>query len=974
MSTSGPEQPPLRIHDLGPLLIQRSGQVQPVSGALAAVLTLLLVRAGEPVTTDAVAEVIWGGRAQRSTSTVTSHVSRLRSLLGSTGVGQPALTRNAGGLSLVTPADGIDSRRLETSADRVDALLRAGEPAAAVKCAQEACELWRGRPYSPLSDEPWVAPVAARLEELYALIRERFVDGLLAVGDPERALVELRTEIPARPLRERLWAMRMVAEFRTGRLDEALRTFHDVRRLYLDELGVEPSASLAELQARILAGDPTLAGAPIRINTGGSNTPAEFEIQLHSPWDPARASSLPNRRGRLIGRDGLLDALQVLLRRHRLITLVGAAGCGKTRLAVEVARASVPEFADGVWWVDLTAADTADQVVEAVVSAIGIAPSASGSALDELLTYARDRRLVLVLDNCEQVLEPTAKLVDALLAAGEDVSVLATSREPLGVDDEVVRAIPPLVADLAPSAEPDSEAALPPAVELFVERLTAATGATLTGAETALAQVICQSVDGVPLAVELAAARARAYSLAEIADQVATDPSSLAQVGRGGADHHRTVRFAIEQTYRSLTAAEASLHRAVSVLPGPFTVGLAAALDERPVVETADLVAGLAHRSMMVALGPARSGRPSRFAQLATVRGHAGHASASRRNDLLGRRDAWVQDLIAGRPRLGRPAERGWHAAVDDDMVAVRSTLQRTLVDHPDPAGIRLSSGLGMYWYHRGMLIEGGRWIERAVDIVAASAPTERVLALLASGSARTLAQRVEFARPHILAGLAAVPEAPSQDAILLGESMAALLGSLGLARQEPLLQLVTARLAEVAVRSGDPGLALLADLGAMLAGMASSLPRSLIAEQAAVLWTRAQDLDDHYTSRLASGTVAILSLGAGDLEQALLWSDRQIGAHVALGLTEGPVVLEVRANLLARLGDAAGALRLYAAAEAHHRRVGLPWPQQPWTPELRRRAAAQLTPAEAEMAIREGASLTLLDVPAVAPQPAAAR
>ncbi len=974
MSTSGSEQPSLRIHDLGPLLINRSGQVQPVSGALAAVLTLLLVRAGEPVTTEAVAEVIWGGRAHRSASTVMSHVSRLRSLLGSTGTGEPALVRNAGGLSLHIPADRIDSGRLETLADRVRDLLAAGQPAVAVVCAQEATELWRGRPYSPLSDEPWVAPAAARLEELYALIRERFLEGLLAVGDAERVLVELRTEIPARRLRERLWAMRMVAECRTGRLDEALRTFHEVRRLYLDELGVEPSAALADLQARILAGDPGLAGAPIRVSTGGTDPPAEVdEGQTDSRSDPARVSSLPNRRGRLIGRDGLLDALQVLLRGHRLITVVGSAGCGKTRLAVEVARASIPEFADGVWWVDLTAADTADQVVEAVVSAIGIAPSASGSAEEELLTYARARRMLLVLDNCEQALEPTAGLVDALLAAGEDVSVLATSREPLGVDDEAVRAVPPLVADLSPSAEPGSRPDLPPAVELFVERLTAATGATLTSAEIALAQVICQSVDGVPLAVELAAARARAYSLAEIADQVATDPSSLARVGRGGADHHRTVRFAIEQTYRSLTAAEASLHRAVSVVPGPFTVGLAAALDDRPVVQTADSIAGLAHRSMMVALGPARSGRPSRFAQLATVRGHAGHASASRRPDLMGRRDAWVRDLIAGRPRLGRPAERGWHAAVDD-MVAVRSTLQRTLVDHPDPAGIRLVSGLGMYWYYRGMLIEGGRWMARAVDVVDRATPTERVLALLASGSARTLAQRVEFARPQILAGLAAVPEAPAQDAILLGESMAALLGSLGLARQEALLQLVTATLAEVASRSEDPGLALLTDLGAMLTGLASSLPRPLIAEQAAALWTRAQHLDDHFTSRLASGTLAILSLGAGDVEQALLWSDRQIAAHVALGLTEGPVVLEVRANLLARLGDAAGALRLYAAGEAHHRRVGLPWPQQPWTPDLRRRAAAQLTPAEAEAAIREGVSLTLLDVPPVAAQPAAAR
>jgi len=489
-----------------------------------------------------------------------------------------------------------------------------------------------------------------------------------------------------------------------------------------------------------------------------------------------------------------------------------------------------------------------------------------------------------------------------------------------------------------------------------------------------MAQAICRSVDGVPLAVELAAARARAYSLAEIADQVAVDPSSLARIGRGGADHHRTVRYAIEQTYRSLTAAEASLHRAVSVVPGPFTVGLAGALHGRDVDETADLIAGLVHRSMLVALGPTRAGRPSRFAQLATVRGHAGHAAASRHDDLIDRRDTWVQELIAGRPRLGRPAERGWLAAVDDDLVAVRSTLQHTLVERPVPAGMRAVGGLIMYFYYRGMVIEGSRWMERAVGIVDRATPSDRALALLALASARMIAQRVELARPDLVAGLAAVRQASSDDAITLGETISMVLAALGLAGNEALLRMTTASLAELASRSGDPGLALLVDLGSMLGDLASPLPRPQVAEQSADLWYRAQDLDDHFTSRLTSGTVAILALGAGRLEEALLWSDRQIAAHVALGLTEGPVVLEVRANLLTQLGDPAGALRLYAAGEAHHRRAGLPWPQQPWTADLRRRAAAQLAAADAAAATRDGASLTLLDLPPVTAQPAVDR
>ena len=216
VTMTGSEEPALRIHDLGPLLLERPGEVRPVGGALAAVLTLLLVRAGEPVTTDAVAEAIWGEREQRSASTVTSHLSRLRSMLGPAGTGDPVLVRTGGGLTLAVPAEQIDSHRFEALADQARALLTAGQPGPAVASAAEATALWRGRPYSPLSDEPWVAPAVARLEELYAQVRERFLDGLLAAGDPERVLVELRTEIPARPLRERLWALRMLAEYRTG--------------------------------------------------------------------------------------------------------------------------------------------------------------------------------------------------------------------------------------------------------------------------------------------------------------------------------------------------------------------------------------------------------------------------------------------------------------------------------------------------------------------------------------------------------------------------------------------------------------------------------------------------------------------------------------------------------------------------------------------------------------------------------------
>jgi predicted ATPase len=229
-------------------------------------------------------------------------------------------------------------------------------------------------------------------------------------------------------------------------------------------------------------------------------------------------------------------------------------------------------------------------VLDTVCSAVELPAPAAGSALAGLRSFTRDRRMLLVLDNCEHVLDAAAELVDELLTGGPELAVLATSREPLEVAGEQVRPLAPL----APA----------PAVELFLERLDLLTGpgSDRTADETKVAGEIAAAVDGLPLALELAAGRARAYSLSEIALQVRADASSLSRVGRVRAAHHHTIRGAIDSSYRALPEPEAVLHRAVGVVPGPFTADLAAALVGRDPSDTVDTIAGLVHRSLLTSL------------------------------------------------------------------------------------------------------------------------------------------------------------------------------------------------------------------------------------------------------------------------------------------------------------------------------------------------------------------------------------
>ncbi|ODU06306.1 MAG: hypothetical protein ABS81_05110 [Pseudonocardia sp. SCN 72-86] len=505
----------LRIHDLGPLLVELDNAPQRVpAGRLSGALAILLVHAGKPVGDDALADAMWADGSPRTTSTLDSHVFRLRRVLEpGRRAGDPSstLVREAGGYRLVVATDQVDSLRFARLAVDAADLLAQGAPDRALRRTTEALASWRGRPWGDAADASWASAAVARLDELHEQVRETHIGALLATGATEPALAELEIALAEHPLRERLWAHRMVALRDSGRRADALATYTRARTTLVDELGVEPGPELRAVHASLLADD---APAPTRA------------------LPPARTAAvhLPVARQRLIGRDAELDALTADVTTRPLVTLAGPAGCGKTRLAVEVARRAADAFPDGARFVDLTSA-TPDRVLDTVCSAVELPPPVSGDAVAGLRTLVRDRRMLLVLDNCEHVVDAAAELVEQLLSAGPELAILATSREPLEVVDERVHVLGPLAAG--------------PAAELFLERLHDVAG-DHPADELAVTAEIVAAVDGLPLALELAAGRARAYSLAEIAAQVRADASSLSRIGRGRASHHAAVERSCE--------------------------------------------------------------------------------------------------------------------------------------------------------------------------------------------------------------------------------------------------------------------------------------------------------------------------------------------------------------------------------------------------------------------------------------------
>jgi DNA-binding SARP family transcriptional activator len=488
----------MQVRLFGELEAVADGVPVPVRGAKQrSLLALLALQRGRPVSADRLIDVLWGdGQAANPANALQAQIGQLRRTFGAAAI----LTSEAGYALAVGPDD-VDVVRFGQLVAEGRRLAGDGKAALASATLGEALGLRRGEPLAEFTDAGFADAERAHLDELTLVAVEARAGADLALGRHGELAGELEPLCRQHPLRERLWELHILALYRAGRQAEALRAYTEVRDRLVGELGIDPGPALRELQARILAQDPSLAPA---------STPAS---PVAAAAAPASAGNLRARLSRFVGRDAELAQLRAAVRSSRLVTLTGPGGAGKTRLAVEAAAVLGEDHRDGAWLVELAGVAGPDGVAAAAAAALGAGAAAvpgaqpARSAADLIVRYLAGRSLIVVLDNCEHVIGEAAALADTLTGAVPGLRLIATSREPLGVPGEVL--VP--VGGLVPQA----------AVELFVDRARAVRpGFDPDGLADDVIEDICQRLDGLPLAVELAAARLRALPLATLAERL----------------------------------------------------------------------------------------------------------------------------------------------------------------------------------------------------------------------------------------------------------------------------------------------------------------------------------------------------------------------------------------------------------------------------------------------------------------------
>jgi len=544
----------LELKILGPVEARFDDEPIPLgTGQERALLALLALNVGRVVSTDRLAEELWSGDppAQAGT-TLRVYVSHLRkSLSDGRSSEDPILTRKPG-YELQLPADAIDAYRFEMIAGRARTAGAAGDHRRAAALFREALDLWRGPALADLTHHAFAQAEAIRLEESRLAVLEERIAADLMIGRHAELVGELDLLTGEHPLRERLWGHRITALYRSGRQADALAAIRELRERLADELGIDPSPELQDLERKILLHDAELAGA--------------FEHE-----HPPRDVRLPEYRTSFFGRAQETASLDRNLSSYQLVTLTGVGGCGKTRLAIEGARALSDRFSHGVFFADLGSVADPEGLPNTVATSLGlvIGTVSGGSGrpvTDEIVDFLRGRQALLILDNCEHLLEASAGIADAILVGSRDVRVLATSREPLGVEGERVMSIPSLGL---PNQEDPYNA---DSVRLFADRAAAARSDFQLTPENAPAVAdICRRLDGIPLAIELAASRVAHLAPDQIAVRL-NDRFRLLTGGKRKIQRQQTLQAAMDWSYELLDEEERAFLRRLAVFASDFSL------------------------------------------------------------------------------------------------------------------------------------------------------------------------------------------------------------------------------------------------------------------------------------------------------------------------------------------------------------------------------------------------------------------
>ncbi|WP_328533356.1 winged helix-turn-helix domain-containing protein [Micromonospora zamorensis] len=683
----------MRFRILGPTqVVLADGREVPVGGPrLRALLALLLLDAGRVVSAERLIDGLYGEHPPRGASNaLQSQVSRLRQALPA---GHDPVEFHPAGYRLAVDPDDVDAYRFERLARAGRRALVDGDWPRAAAVLREALELWRGPALADAVGAAGAPAQAARLDELRLAAIEDRVEADLALGAQSALIAELRELVVAHPLRERSRGQLMRALAALGRPAEALAEFEDARHTLAEQLGVDPSAELAAVHLAVLRGEERAAAE----------------------------QALPSQLTTFVGREEELKRVRALLGERRLVTLTGPGGAGKTRLAIEAAGR-----VDGdVRFVELAGLADGSDVPQAVLSALGLrdaglrAPAEPGrQSTDRLVEALAERRLLLVLDNCEHVIADVARLAARLLGACPALRVLATSREPLGLAGE---ALCPLSGLTLPPPDASTENADDyAAVSLFAQRAAdVAPDFTVTEANVDVVLRICRTLDGLPLAIELAAARLRALPVAEVAARLDDRFRLLSMGSRAASPRHRTLRAVVEWSWDLLDDAERRLARRLTVFAGGATLKAAGRVSGLPAAEFVDALSGLADKSFVELTG-------GRYRMLETVRAFCAErlAEAGEADQLRRAHTAYFLEFAwTASDHLRRAEQLHWLRRLDAERDNLHAALRRATAagDAPDAAG--LVAALSFYWWLRGMRGEAARLAANVLDLLGAEAP-----------------------------------------------------------------------------------------------------------------------------------------------------------------------------------------------------------------------------------------------------------
>ena len=748
---------PLTVSILGPLEIRVDGAPVALGGArLRTLMSRLALDAGRAVTVAALVDALWADEPpEGAANALQSLISRIRKVLG-----DPALLAAApGGYRLAIAPESVDAVRFETLSRSGREALRADDPSAARATLREALALWRGPALADVADAPFAAAPAARLDELRLAALTDRLDAELRLGHAAEALAELEALGAEHPLRENIAALHVRALYAVGRQADALAVYEQVRRALADQLGIDPSKELAEVHLAVLRSDPALA------------PPAP---------DHAPRTNLKTRLTSFVGRDEEVTRIGKMLDASRLVTLVGPGGAGKTRLAGETAQRVLERFPDGAWLAELAPVTDPGEVPQAVLSALGpresrmMAGNGSPAATAALLRSAEghlietlaEKRVLLILDNCEHLVGAAADLAETLLGHAPGLRVLATSREPLTIDGESLFPVPPLglpdangldefclriresepIAAIPPKenrrAAPRSGDAPPvtvtdtvlayPAVRLFADRAAAVVPDFAVDADTLPDIVqICRSLDGLPLAIELAAARLRTLPLHQIASRLGDRFRLLTGGSRTAMPRHQTLRAVVAWSWELLSDDERGLAERLAVFPGGVTAEAAAAVTPGLDPDTAfDLLSALVDKSLLQSV-PTEPGQDPRFRMLETLREYgADRLDEADRLAVTRRAHAafFLELAETAEPHLRRSDQMMWLKRLNAERDNILAALRFAAADEDADTAVRICSAMSWYWTLGDQHHEGRAWTRLALQVPGDSPPEARAI------------------------------------------------------------------------------------------------------------------------------------------------------------------------------------------------------------------------------------------------------